>query len=331
MSDTRGHRELGRYRKVHLKVWRDKTFRSLSPIKPSAQSLWLHLLTGPVTTAVPGVIPAGLVELNQGLDWEQRDLAFHLDEILAAGMAKADLAAPLLWLPKAILLNPPQSPNVIKSWKWVLAELPESLLREPACMALWTAVQEMGPGWSKAFRNVCPRYLDLSKKQKNLPRSGDTCNADASSLGPRLPMHMHQGLAHPGAGAGTETGAGDRPSATIEANRGGPVAGSGLSLSSDFELPEAEGMDLSIPVGQPPDGVKQDRSSMESAQLFMLHLQCSLKDQGVSQELQAASYQLKPLGCFSDSGDPVLEAPTKARTLLKSICKGAVIFKESKT
>jgi len=298
-----------------MKLWRDKTFRSLSQIKPSGQSLWLHLLTGPFTSAVPGIITADLVEVNQGLGWPAKDLAFHLDEILAAGMAKADLTAPFIWLPKAILMNPPQSPNVIKSWRWVLQELPESPLREPACLALWQAVREMGPGWTKAFRSISPTFLDLAKK------------APAMQVQKALSHGMGKAMLHPGAGAGAETGAGDRPSQSLEATRGEQVAGGGLSLGADFELPDGGQKTHS----GPPDGVQQDKSSMENATLYLLHLRASLKDQGCSQKMQAASYQLKPLGCFSDSGDPVLEAPAAARSLLKSVVKGAVIYKEQKT
>ncbi len=303
---------------MHLKLWKDRTFRALSPIAPSAQSLWLHLLTGPATTAVPGIIPADLVEVNQGLGWPDKDLAFHLDEILAAGMAKADLAAPFIWLPKAITLNLPQSPNVIKSWRWVLSELPESLLREPACLALWTAVQEMGPGWSKAFRDIKPTWLDLSRRGTRTAAK----ETPAMQVHQALSHGIGKAMLHPGAGTGSEAGAGDRPSATIEVNRAEQVADGVPSLGPDFDLPE--------PPGKAPDGVKQDRSSLESAQLYVLHLQCSLKDQGCSAKLQAASFQLKPLGCFVDSGDPVLEAPAAARALLKSMVKGAVIYKEQK-
>ena len=58
-----------RHRNVAVKIWSSPTFLALSPMKPSGQALFMFLLTGPVTSSVPGVIVAGVGTLADRLRW----------------------------------------------------------------------------------------------------------------------------------------------------------------------------------------------------------------------------------------------------------------------
>lgn len=141
----------GRFRKVFTRVHNDEQYRALSPIRPSGQSLWLYLLTAKESFAIPGLIPLDLPGLASSLRWPPAATKKHWLEIEAQGMGRADWQAPLIWLPRAIKYNEPESPNVIRSWGKVLHELPECGLRAEALSQIARHVEGMGEGFVKAF------------------------------------------------------------------------------------------------------------------------------------------------------------------------------------
>jgi len=126
-----------RYRKVSTRIWADDRFMRLSTPQPNAQSLFLYLLTGPHTTCIPGVIVAGEASLAEALGWPMEGFREAFRELLAEGfedghthpLVMADPKARLIFLPKAVIHNQPESPNVIKSWKIQWSEVPECELR----------------------------------------------------------------------------------------------------------------------------------------------------------------------------------------------------------
>lgn len=150
--------EKRRYRKVSTRMYFDKKFTDLSPVKPSGQSLWLYLITGPHTNAVPGLFVAGEAQLAEALNWKLSDFRRYWSEIAAQGMAEADWKARLVWLPKAITHNIPESPNVVTSWRTHLDELPACALRDRALQGLYQVLCTVGQHGSyvKAFVEVLP-------------------------------------------------------------------------------------------------------------------------------------------------------------------------------
>jgi hypothetical protein len=113
------------YRKVKITMWNDPSFRALSPLPPSGQSLFVYLLTGPFTGIIPGLFKAGRAALAEELGWEVEAFDLALGEALSLGMVKADIQARVFWLPNAVRHNPPTSVNVIKSWVRSFELLPE--------------------------------------------------------------------------------------------------------------------------------------------------------------------------------------------------------------
>lgn len=139
------------YRKVEVRMWSDENFCALSPLPPSGQSLWLFLLTGPFTGPIPGLLRVGRASMAEALNWELEAFDKAFDEVFAKGMIKADWKARFVWIPKAILSNPPASPNVIISWsnEWDL--LPECPLKVEAFSAVKASISSMGEAFGKAF------------------------------------------------------------------------------------------------------------------------------------------------------------------------------------
>src|SRR5580700_2363276 len=105
-----------RYRSIDVRLWGDKKFRSLSPIQPSGQAMFLYLLTNPNTTSIPGLYRAGAAALAEELGWSIEGFRRAFDELLKQGLIKADLDSRVIFIPNAIKYNKPQSPNVVKGW-----------------------------------------------------------------------------------------------------------------------------------------------------------------------------------------------------------------------
>ena len=142
---------MSRYRKIEVRTWSDEKFRALSAIPPSGQGLWFFLLTGPHTTAIPGLFRAGRAAMAEELGWEVEAFDEAFLEVSAQGMAKADFKARLVWLPKALQHNKPESPNVVRGWRAELDLLPECDLKREAIASIRASLSELGKAYLQAF------------------------------------------------------------------------------------------------------------------------------------------------------------------------------------
>lgn len=148
------------YRKVKITMWDDPKFRSLSPLPPSGQSLFIYLLTSPFTGIIPGLFKAGRAAMAEELGWEVEAFDLALGEALALGIVKADLQARVFWLPNAAKHNPPVSINVIKSWAKAFNYLPECPLKWEAWESLRAACYGVSKAMGKAFDEALPLPKD---------------------------------------------------------------------------------------------------------------------------------------------------------------------------
>lgn len=103
-----------------------------------------------------------------GWDAEAFDKAFK--EVSDQGMAEADFKARLVWLPKAIIHNKPESPNVVRSWRAELDLLPECALKSKAIEFLADHLKSLGDGYFSAFCEITGRSLKARPKP-----SRETC------------------------------------------------------------------------------------------------------------------------------------------------------------
>lgn len=142
---------MSRYRKVAVKTWGDEKFRQLSPIPPCGQGLWLFLITGPLSGGVPGLFRAGRAMLAEELRWSQEAFDKAFTEAFDLGMVKADFEARVIWVPKAITYNKPESPNVVKFWATEFDLIPECDLKYEALAAIKSFVFNLDESFGKAF------------------------------------------------------------------------------------------------------------------------------------------------------------------------------------
>lgn len=147
---------MARYRKIDTRMWGDAKFRSLSQ---SGRYLWMFLLTGPHTTNLPGLFGAGEMALVEDLGWTVKGFRKGFAELSREGLVKADWTARVAWIPKAIKYNPPDNPNVVKSWRDSWDEVPECSLKTEAYKSFEDFTEGLGEGFVKAFRQGCGKGL----------------------------------------------------------------------------------------------------------------------------------------------------------------------------
>ena len=193
---------MARHRKIDVKMWGDEKFVALSKPKPNAQTLWVFLLTGPQTTAAPGLFSSGEAALAEMLDWPLPAFRKCFREIETNEMAKADWRARVVWIPKAVLYNPAENQNAVKAWRRAIAEIPECALRDEAERALRAA-----SGFPEVFE------LGIEEDERGRLRFG--------SLKPSS-----------GSGSGTPSGS-DSGSGTGNASKKGSWNGSGIKAGND--------------------------------------------------------------------------------------------------
>jgi hypothetical protein len=181
---------MARYRKVDTRMWGDAKFKSLSPLTPCGQGLWLYLLTGPETSVIPGLFRAGEAGLSEALGWSLKGFREAFAEAFREGIAKADWEARIVWLPNATKYNKPESPNVVKSWEHSWDELPECQLKDEAYEALKAFTEALGEAFAKAFRQACrkpSRKPSLNQEQEQeQEQETEESPADGSSPTQRI-------------------------------------------------------------------------------------------------------------------------------------------------
>jgi hypothetical protein len=165
----------GFYRKVKTHTWVDeKVLRLSRPMEPNAQQLLFYLLTGPITTPIPGLMEVGVMDLAERLRWSGRDVIPRtracMGELEREGILRYDPAARLAWLPHAIAHNVPTSHTHVLSWRNIIAQLPDSPLKFEALATI--LVYFLQP--SNFVAPSIPRALEEAfPPLKSLPRDGD--------------------------------------------------------------------------------------------------------------------------------------------------------------
>lgn len=172
-----------RYSKVVRRIWNDERFRRLSPIPPCGQGLMLRLLIAPECHVVPGLFQAWEAGLAQALGWPLRAFRKAFAEAEEQKMVRADWKAGLVWLPKAIRHNEPQSPNVAVGWRKEWPELPECILKSEAEAFIQAYLDGMGEAFGKAFRIECAQPLAIQEQEQEQEQEQDPLAGGRAAAG----------------------------------------------------------------------------------------------------------------------------------------------------
>lgn len=175
-----------RYGKVTRCMWGDAKFRRLSAPPPNGRSLWLFLLTCEEASIIPGVIRGGEAAIAEANGWELKGFREAFGEVFREGLAKADWKARLVWLPRALEHNAPQSPNVVLAWGKAYSELPDSPLKAEIYQSVKAFLEAFGEGFreafGKAFGHICPNQ-DQDQDQDHKQYVGGTDVPEPASAG----------------------------------------------------------------------------------------------------------------------------------------------------
>jgi len=197
---------LARYRKIAVRMHGDEKYRALTQVPPCGAGLWWHLLAGPQTGPIPGVFSIGRAAFAELLRWPQGGFDEAYAEVFQQGMVEADWEARVVWVPKAIEHNLPESPNVIVSWisEWDL--IPECELKLKAWDSIKKAIYSMGKKNPKAYRDAFDKSIrkPILKSAKALPKD----------------------IGESGTGTGTGTGSKENPPTPFQGEKAPNGAGS---------------------------------------------------------------------------------------------------------
>jgi hypothetical protein len=156
---------MARYSKIERRILTDQKFNSLSK---DGKLIFFILLVHPHLTAI-GAMRATLAGLACEMKWPYEEFQTAFAELLQKNMVKYDEEASLLWLPKYLNHNQPESPNVVKSWGQCLDYLSECKLKTEIIDYTKNFVE----GLSESFREALPEaFLKATQYfEETLPES----------------------------------------------------------------------------------------------------------------------------------------------------------------
>ena len=114
------------YRKLQSGIWNEGRFSDLSC---DGKLLFFFLLTHPHMTAL-GAMRATVAGFASELNWSVERLEGALSEASLKTQVLWDEKKPMVWLRDFLKDNPPESPNVVKSWESALSYLPDGSLKD---------------------------------------------------------------------------------------------------------------------------------------------------------------------------------------------------------
>jgi hypothetical protein len=176
---------MSKYRVVQPALWGSAFFRSLPKPAPSAQLLFLYLMTGPESCGIPGVANIGEAALAEALRWSVPVLRKQLRVLIAADALVFDKDARLAFVPNELESTRPANPNVASHWAHVLSELPECDLRDRILRTALGCVADLGERFTQPFRQLFDEPSRNNKHKHNLEHKNKNehdRNAAAGSL-----------------------------------------------------------------------------------------------------------------------------------------------------
>ena len=159
---------MARYRKIEVRIWNDKKFRSLDD---KTKLVFFMLLTHPDTNQI-GFIRARSVTLAMDLGWDSNAMLKAIRKLCDMGMLMADEEAGLMFLPNFLKYNPPNGLNGAKSWEGLLDLLPECDLIDDGLIRLKPFIDGLSDGIKKGIpldmRNAINNAIQYANQKASL-------------------------------------------------------------------------------------------------------------------------------------------------------------------
>lgn len=195
------------YRKIEPRMWDDERFSALAP---EAKLTWLCVLTGPHTTALPGLSVCGVASLAEAIRYGIDTVSKALNDLEAQGLVRVNQAVRVLRVPNAPKYNPCANAKVLKGWLALWKNIPdcaekfqhiESLKASLDFSQAWSSA-----AWEQTFGTVSvPSRYGIDTVSITKAKAGATATPQAQPPPTPSPGDTREGG---GAGEGTSE---DRP------------------------------------------------------------------------------------------------------------------------
>ncbi|GAB6161926.1 hypothetical protein JCM12298_10850 [Desulfothermus naphthae] len=141
---------MSRYRQIHCLIWNDDKFPFLSD---DAQLVFIHILTTPFSNSI-GCYKITLEALAAEKRWPIQRYRKAFYEVSQKGLVKYDERYQVILIPGFVKYNPPQSPNVLKSWANLWEELPPSPLKTEYYHIVKNFIKHLPKPFNEAFKKA---------------------------------------------------------------------------------------------------------------------------------------------------------------------------------
>jgi hypothetical protein len=168
----------GRWRRVYCLEWHEAALQGLSDAE---RVVYFYAKTSQQSTSVGIFRMSTAVAVEDLGNVTSVEFDYRLDRVCQAFEWRFDPVTRVLWIPNWIHDNPPQSPNVCKSWRKLLANLPDCDLKYEAVAAVAHALKDM----PLAFRETIATLPKDSRISKAKPKPKTEANQGAGEQGIR--------------------------------------------------------------------------------------------------------------------------------------------------
>jgi len=152
----------GRWRRVYSNEWHASSFQSLSDAE---RVVYFYCRTGPQSTSIGAYrVSAALAAEDVG-NLTAVDFDVRLSAVCEAFRWRLDPPTRVLWMPNWVHENPPQSPNVLVSWRKLLRNLPDCDLKFEIADVINRLVKDLPEAWRKEWGKEPIKDLRISHSQ----------------------------------------------------------------------------------------------------------------------------------------------------------------------
>lgn len=158
--------ELGRYKKVYALDWLQARFQGLND---GERVTYLYLRTGPQTTSVGCFRVSDAVAVEELANVTLAEFQQRLLIVCSTFEWRYDATTRVLFIPEHLQQNPPQSPNVVTSWRKLLVNVPDCQVKADAIDAIHEQLKDLPEVFRKAFGSLADARGNSKAKPKAKP------------------------------------------------------------------------------------------------------------------------------------------------------------------
>ena len=138
--------------------------RDYIELSDSARQVFMYLLTTPLAIQCSGIIPVSRLGILAGLHWKVErygELEAAIEEIADSELACFDEVSDVVFIPEAVVMNPPKNKNIICGWAKRSQEIEECELKRMWVKCVHDVVEALYPTHLGAFCEQFRYYEEI--------------------------------------------------------------------------------------------------------------------------------------------------------------------------